>query len=124
MRACALTSPEIDYIGFEEKDPFELSEMVGLLEQTGLKFLVFDPPADTDGELRIVGRPIPVGEYRSAIEGIEPEFERLSPEAVEEFRRPSHLERWPFVRWPDADAEDIAADLHARIEELLARHGG
>jgi hypothetical protein len=121
LKACAWASPEIEYLGFTEVDPFVLSEMLGIMAQEGLESLLFDPPADVEGKVELAGRAVPVGEYLDAIEGIGPEFEKLGPEAVREFRRPSHLERWPFVRWPDAEA--IAADLRARIQELLARDG-
>jgi hypothetical protein len=121
LKACAWASPEIECLGFTEVDPFVLSEMLGMLQQDGLESLLFDPPADVEGKVELADRPIPVSEYLDAIDGIGPEFGKLGPEAVREFRRPSHLERWPFARWPDA--ETIAADLRARIVELLARDG-
>jgi hypothetical protein len=119
LKACASASPEYDSLGFELTDPFELSEMLSSCEERGLRSLLFDPPPAPDGELWIVGTPIPVGEYRDAIEELRPGFEKLSAEAVDEFRRLSHLAGEPFVRWPAARAEDIAADLRARIEELI-----
>jgi hypothetical protein len=60
-----------------------------------------------------------VGEYRKAIEEIRPQFEKLDAEARAQFCRASHLEKEPFVRWPETRAEDKVADLHARIEELI-----
>jgi hypothetical protein len=119
MKACAATSGEHDYVGFQQTDPFELSEILGYLEAHGLKYLLFDPPPAPDGEVWVIGSPIPVGEYRNAIEEIRPLFEKLGAEAKARFCRPSHLENEPFVRWPNARAETIAADLRARIEELL-----
>lgn len=55
--------------------------------------------------------------YCKAIEAIRPEFEKLSAEAVDRFFQESHLNKEPYVRWPNASADDIAADLLARIEE-------
>ena len=43
LKACAWRSPEIESLGFTEVDPFGLSEMVGLMEQDGLRSLLFDP---------------------------------------------------------------------------------
>jgi len=67
--------------------------------------------------------PIPVDDYRSAIEEIRPQFEELDEEALEEFCRPSHLRKEQFVRWPAAHIDEIAADLRARIGELTAVNG-
>jgi hypothetical protein len=123
LKACASTSPEADYVGHVETDPIDLVEIVGALEAYGLKSLVFDPPMAPDGKVWNIGASIPVGEYRKAIEEIRPAFERLSAEAVEKFCEISHLEKEPFVRWPRADAEAIAADLLAQIAELLSHEG-
>jgi hypothetical protein len=117
LKACASASQEYENLGFEITDPFELSEMLGRLEEHGLRSLLFDPPPAPDGRLWIIGSPIPVSEYRKAIEEIRPEFEKLSAEAMDEFCRASHLVEEPFVRWPDASMGVLAADLRARIEE-------
>jgi hypothetical protein len=123
MKAFASSWQGVDYIGFEVTDPFELAEMIGFFKEHGLKTLLFDPPPAPDGNLWILGDPIPVDDYRRAIEEIRPQFENLDAEALEEFCRPSHLTKEPFVRWPAARAEDIAADLRARMEELTAANG-
>lgn len=118
LKSCASSLQDSDYIGFVVTDPFELAEMVESFEANGLRALVFDPPPAPDGELWIIGAPIPVGEYRNAIEEIRPEFAKLSAEAASEFCAASHIAEEPFVRWPGARAEDIVADLRARIQEL------
>jgi hypothetical protein len=66
-----------------------------------------------------LGNPIPVDDYCSAIEEMRPWFEKLDEEALDKFCRPSHLRKEPFVRWPAAHIEEIAADLRAQIEELI-----
>ena len=118
LKACASSSQEFDYIGFEVTDPFELAETVRTSEAHNLRTLLFDPPPAPDGHLWIVANPIPLRDYRSSIETIRRELEKLGSEAVVQFCQPSHLREEPFVRWPDADMEEIAADLRARVEEL------
>jgi hypothetical protein len=122
MKACASSSQDDDYIGFQQTDPFELTEMIEDFKEHGLQSLVFDPPPAPDGKLWIVD-PIPVDDYCRAIEKLRPQFEELDEEALEEFCRPSHLRKEPFVRWAAADIDEIAADLRARIEELTAVNG-
>jgi hypothetical protein len=119
MKAYASSSHDDDYIGFQATDPFELAEMIKDFKEHGLTSLVFDPPPAPDGNVWILGDPISVDDYRSAIEEIRPQFDKLDEEALEEFCRPSYLKKEPFVRWPFARAEDIAADLRAQIEELI-----
>jgi hypothetical protein len=119
LKSCASSLQDSDYIGFEIMNPFELSEMLGFFGRHGLQSLLFDPPPAPQGEVWIIGSPIPVGEYRRAIEEFRPEFEKLSAEALDEFCSASHLVEEPFVRWPFASIEEIAADLRARIEEHL-----
>jgi hypothetical protein len=123
MKACASSSQDDDYIGFQVTDPFELAEMIEDLKEHGLTSLVFDPPPAPDGKLWILGDPIPVDDYCSAIDDIRPLFETLDEEALEEFCRSSHLKKEPFVRWPAAHIGEIAADLRAHIEELTAVNG-
>ncbi len=122
MKACASSSHDDDYIGFEVTDPFELAEMIENFKEHGLQSLVFDPPPAPDGKLWIVD-PIPVDDYCRAIEKLRPQFEELDEEALEEFCRPSHLRREPFVRWPAAHIDEIAADLRAQLEELIDSDG-
>lgn len=119
LKSCASSLRDSDYIGFEITDPFKLSEMLEGAVVYGLRWLLFDPPPAPNAKLWIIGSPIPVGEYRTAIEEIRPEFETLSAEAADKFCQPSHLKEEPFVRWPDVRAEDIGADLRARIRELI-----
>ena len=99
MKACA-SSRDFDYIGFELTDPFDLADMTESLEAYGLKALVFDPPPAPHGKISVVGDPVPVGEYRSAVEEIRSRFEELGAEA-------------------EASVEGINADLHALIEEWV-----
>jgi hypothetical protein len=123
MKACASSSQDDDYIGFQVTDPFELAEMIGDFKEHGLTSLLFDPPPAPDGNVWILGNPIPVDDYCSAIEELRPRFEKLDAEALDEFCRPSHLRKEPFVRWPAAHIDEIAADLRAQIEELTAVNG-
>jgi hypothetical protein len=118
MKAYASSSCDDDYIGFQITDPFELAEMIEDLKEHGLQSLVFDPPPAPDGKLWIVD-PIPADDYCSAIEEIRPQFEELDDEALDEFCRPSHLRKEPFVRWPAAHIDEIVDDLRAQIEELI-----
>ena len=117
MKAYARLLEESDKIGFCIIDPFELADMAEDYQAYGLRHLVFDPPPAPEGEIWIVGDRIPVRAYCKAIEAIRPEFEKLSADAVDRFFQESHLNEEPYVRWPNASADDIAADLLARIEE-------
>jgi hypothetical protein len=119
MKACASSSQDDDYIGFQVTDPFELVEMIEDFKDHGLTSLLSDPPPAPDGNVWILGNPIPVDDYCSAIEEMRPWFEKLDEEALDKFCRPSHLRKEPFVRWPAAHIEEIAADLRAQIEELI-----
>jgi len=119
LKACASSSQEFDYIGFKVTDPFELAEIVRSSKAHNLRTLLFDPPPAPDGHLWIVANPIPLRDYRRSIEEIRREFEKLGAEAVVQFCQPSHLSVEPFVRWPDAGIEEIAADIRARVEELI-----
>jgi hypothetical protein len=101
------------------KNPFDLVELLAALEANGLKSLFFDPIPDPDGNLLTWGDPILVGEYCSSIEQIRPEFEKLGEVALAQFCRHSHLQEEPFVRWREASADRIAADLRAEIEEWI-----
>ena len=123
MKACASSSQDDDYIGFQVTDPFELAEMIEDFKAHGLTSLVFDPPPAPEGKLWILGNPIPVDDYCNAIAEIRPQFEELDEEAFDEFCRPSHLRKEPFVRWPAAHIDEIAADLRAHIEELIDSDG-
>lgn len=103
---------------FFERTPFELALMVDYLEAKGLDSLSFDPLPESDWhETGIIPYSIPFIYYRRAIEAIRPEFEKLDAEAKARVCQPSHLYTAPFVRWRKADAEYIATDLRARIEE-------
>jgi hypothetical protein len=119
MKACASSSQDDDYIGFQVTDPFDLAEMIEDFKEHGPTSLVFDPPPAPDGKLWILGNPIAVDDYCTAIAEIRPQFEQLDAEALEEFCRPSHFRKEPFVRWPAAHIDEIAADLRAQIEELI-----
>jgi len=44
MKACASSSQDDAYIGFQVTDPFELAEMIEDFKEHGLTSLVFDPP--------------------------------------------------------------------------------
>jgi hypothetical protein len=105
-----------------KRTPFELALMTEYLEAKDLDSLYFDPLPDWR-EWGIITGSIPFIYYRRAIEAIRPEFEKLDAEAMAQFCRPSHLHEEPFVRWRKAGAEDIAADLRARIEEWTAANG-
>jgi hypothetical protein len=72
LKAYASAWRDFDYIRFDITDPFELTEIIGPLEAYGLKSLLFDPPPAPDGKVWILGGPVPVGEYRKAIEEIRP----------------------------------------------------
>jgi hypothetical protein len=119
MKALASTLRGSDYVGFDPKNPFALLGTIEWLEEYRLETLLFDPLLAPDGKLRITADPIPVVEYRKAVEGIDLLFEKLDAEAANRFFRESHLKKEPFVRWPNARAEDIAADLRAWIEEWI-----
>lgn len=105
-----------------ERTPFELALMTEYLEAKDLESLYFDPLPDWR-EWGIITASIPFIYYRRAIEAIRPEFEKLDAEALDEFCRPSHLRKVPFVRWPAAHIDEIAADLRAQIEELIDCEG-
>lgn len=120
MTALASTLPDHDYVGFEPTSPFELLETIEWLKKDRLEILLFDPLITPDGELWITGHVIPVAEYVNAIEDIYPLVTRLDAEAKAQFYCDSHLKKEPFVRWRNAHAEDIVADLRAQMEELTA----
>lgn len=117
VEAATSSLQESAEIGFCETNAFELADLIIGLEGYGLQWLLFDPVPGTGDGLRFVGRPIPASAYRRMIELIRPAFEKLSAEAVDRFLQESHLNKEPFVRWPNASSEHVAADLLARIEE-------
>jgi hypothetical protein len=119
MTALASTLGDSEYIGFQPTNPFVLLETIEWLEKDRLETLLFDPLITPDGKLRITGNPIPVVEYCKAIEDIYFLVTRLDAEARAQFYRDSHLKKEPFVRWPNARAEDVNADLRCRIEEWI-----
>ena len=117
VEAATSSLQEFAAIDFCETTAFELADLIIGLEGYGLQWLLFDPVPSPEDGLRPVGKPIPASAYRKVIELIRPAFEKLSTEAVDRFLQESHLNKEPFVRWPNASAEHLAADLLARIEE-------
>ena len=100
-------------------NPFELSDKVEFLEQRGYEALCFDPLLAPGSAWWTREGTILLSDYRRSIEEICPIFEKLGEEAVGQFCQASHLREEPFVRWPDAGIEEIAADIRARVEELI-----
>ena len=89
------------------------------LEQRGYEALCFDPLLAPGSAWWTREGTILLSDYRRSIEEICPIFEKLGEEAVGQFCQASHLREEPFVRWPDAGIEEIAADIRARVEELI-----
>ena len=109
--------PKVRHAGFSITDPFDLAVLVDRYERSGLKYLMFDPTPTSDGLLQASGDPIPTSDYFDSIHGLLGKLEKLDAKGEERFFQASHLNKEPFVRWPNASADDIAADLLARIDE-------